>query len=206
VARAARGGAALALSVLLLAGVTGCGLSTNDEPEAIDDPVPEPADSGSESADLGGADSTEVVQVWFLRTDDEGESHLVGVERKVPPPATQSRVLDVLIQEPPTDRERDDGISTAIPDDVTLNEEPELRSDHTLIVELSPDFYDLQGDTARNAFAQVVFTATGLPGVDMVQFERDGEVFRAVDGEGQSREVLSRESYVELRPEPTDPA
>jgi spore germination protein GerM len=143
--------------------------------------------------------------VWFLRTDGEGESHLVPVERKVPPPATQSRLLEVLVQEPPTDPERDDGISTAIPDGVTLDEEPDLRSDGVLIVKLSPDFYDLQGDTARNAFAQVVFTATSRPEVDMVQFERNGEVFRAVDGDGQSREVLSRESYKDLGPETTEP-
>jgi spore germination protein GerM len=196
----------MALSVLLLAVATGCGLSTDDEPEAIDDPASEAIDADAEGPDLGGAESTEVVHVWFLRTDDEGEAHLVEVDRKVPPPATQRRVLEALIQESPTDAERDDGISTAIPGDITINESPDLRSDRVLIVELSADFYDLQGDTARNAFAQIVFTATGLPGVEMVQFERDGEVFRAVDGDGQSREVLSRESYVELSPDTTEPA
>jgi spore germination protein GerM len=203
VAHRAQGAVALALSVLLVAVAAGCGLSTNDEPEAIDDPVPEPVDADTEAPDLGGVDGTQPASVWFLSTGEDDETRLIEVERRVSPPPTPRQVLEALIQESPTDAERADGISTDIPDDVTIDEPPDLRSDGVLIVELSPEFYDLQGERARNAFAQIVFTATGLPEVRMVQFERDGEVFNAVDGDGQSRAVLSRESYAELNDETT---
>jgi spore germination protein GerM len=193
--------------LLLLATTAACGLSTNDEPEAIDDPQTEPVEAGADAPDLSTVDDTTTVHVWFVRTDEDGETHLVEAERFVPPPPTQRSVLEALIQSPPTDEERNEGTTTYIPEDVTIAEQPDLRSDGVLIVELSPDFYDLQGDTARYAFAQIVFTATGLPHVEMVQFERDGEPFNAVDGEGQSRAVpLTRKSYEELAPTGVEPA
>ena len=195
----------VALLVLLVAAIAGgCGLSTNDKPETIKDNVPPDlldTETATPDTPIG---STESVKVWFLRTDRLGDTRLVERERLVPRPATQVSVLESLIQDPPTDVERTGGISTAIPEDVTLAGQPRLRSsegDGVLTVALSDDFYDLQGETARNAFAQIVFTATELPGVDKVQFERDGEVFNAVDGDGQSRrDPLSRDSYDKLRP------
>jgi spore germination protein GerM len=191
----------LALLLLVTAVAGGCGLSTNDEPETIKDNVPPDlldTETATPDTPIG---STESVKVWFLRTD-RLNTRLVERERLVPRPATQVSVLESLIQDAPTDVERTGGISTAIPEDVTLAGQPRLSSsDGVLTVPLSDNFYDLQGETARNAFAQIVFTATELPGVEKVQFERDGEVFNAVDGEGQSRrDPLSRDSYDELRP------
>jgi spore germination protein GerM len=191
----------LVVATLLVVAATGCGLSTNDQPEAIDEPQSEPIDTDAGAPDLSTVDGAETVKVWFLSTDDEGEVHLVEVERQVAQPATVRSLLEVLIAEPPDDEERDAGISTGIPESVTVAEEPDLRSDGVLTVELSEEFYDLQGETARNAFAQIVFTATGFtatgfPDIEMVQFERDGEPFSAVDGDGQSRAgPLSRASY-----------
>jgi spore germination protein GerM len=201
---AARAGArvlAVLLVLLLAAAAGGCGLSTNDEPETIKDNVPpDLLDSEAATPEVAPGE-TETVKVWFLDTDDQGETRLVARERLVPRPATQVSVLESLIQDPPNDVERTLGMSTDIPDDVTLTDQPRQRTDGVLIVNLSDDFYDLQGETARNAFAQIVYTATELPGVGKVQFERDGEVFNAVDGEGQSRsDPLSRDSYRNLAP------
>jgi spore germination protein GerM len=195
------------LLVLLVALAAGCGLSTNDEPETIKDNVPpDLLDTESATPDTT-ATNTESVTVWFLRPDDQGDTRLSKRERQVPLPATQVSVLESLIQDPPNGVERSLGYTTAIPEDVTVTEQPQQRSDGVLTVNLSDDFYDLQGESARNAFAQIVFTATELTGVDSVQFERDGEVFNAVDGEGQSTSApLSRSSYDELRPEPADEA
>jgi spore germination protein GerM len=194
----------VALLVLLVTAAGGCGLSTNDEPETIKDNVPPDlldTETATPDTPIG---STESVKVWFLRTDRLGDTRLVERERLVPRPATQVSVLESLIQDPPTDVERAGGISTDIPEDVTLTGQPQLSSSDgqgVLTVALSDDFYDLQGETARNAFAQIVFTASELPGVDYVQFERDGEVFNAVDGDGQSRrDPLSTDSYDKLRP------
>jgi spore germination protein GerM len=205
--RSALGRAGAVLLVLLVAVATGCGLSTNDEPETIKDNVPpDLLDTESATPDTSTG-TTESVEVWFLGADDQGDTRLSGRERQVPIPATQVSVLEALIQDPPNGFERSLGYTTAVPEDVTLTDQPRLRSDGVLIVNLSDAFYDLQGETARNAFAQIVYTATGLQGVDSVQFELDGEVFNAVDGDGVARsDPLSRGSYAKLRPEPGDEA
>jgi len=198
--------AAGAVSVLVVVAALGaCGLSTNDEPETIKDNVPpDLLDTEAATPDnpTGESTETETVEVWFLTTDASGDTRVVKRPRQVPRPATQIQVLETLITEPPTGFERAGGITTDIPEDVTVTDTPRLRSDDgVLIVNLSDAFYDLQGETARNAFAQVVFTATELPNVTSVQFERDGEVFNAVDGEGQSsREPLGRRSFAKLAP------
>jgi hypothetical protein len=200
--RGAPGRAAAALALLVAAAVTGgCGLSTNDEPETIRDNVPPDLLDEAESASPGEAtEDTETAFVWFLNTDSETDTYLVRAERQVPRPATQTNVLETLITEPPSEMERLDGISTDVPEDVTLTATPRQTSGGVLIVDLSEDFYELQGETARNAFAQIVFTATGLPGVDEVQFQRDGEVFNAVDGDGQSRrDPLGRNDFDKLQ-------
>jgi spore germination protein GerM len=190
------------LLVLLVTAAGGCGLSTNDEPETIKDNVPPDLLDTETAAPDTPIGSTESVKVWFLRTDPLGDTRLVQSDRLVPRPATQVSVLESLINDPPTDLERAGGVSTAIPEDVTLAGQPRLSSsDGVLTVALSDEFYDLQGETARNAFAQIVFTATELPGVRKVQFEQDGEVFNAVNGAGQSRsDPLGRSSYDKLRP------
>jgi spore germination protein GerM len=197
--------------LLVLAAVGACGLSTNDEPETIRDNVPPDLLDTEAGAQAGGTTSTEpaeteTVEIWFLETDELGNTQVVMRPRQVPRPATPIQVLETLITEPPTELERLRGISTDIPEDVTVTDTPRLRSDDgVLIVNLSDEFYDLQGETARNAFAQIVYTATELPNVSRVQFERDGEVFNAVDGEGQSsREPLGQAAFANLAPEITD--
>lgn len=200
--------AAAVLVVLLVAASTsGCGLTTNDKPETIKDSVPpdlldtESAAPGSEDGDADPTEVYETVRVYFLNLDDLDEAHVYAQTRQVPRPATQVKVLETLITDPPTELERLNGVSTDVPEDARLNDTPRLDSDGVLTVDLSDDFYELQGETARNAFAQVVFTATELTGVEAVQFLRDGEVFNAVDGDGQSRrDPLGRAAYFNLRP------
>jgi spore germination protein GerM len=197
---------ALVVLVVLLAAVlgTGCGLSTNDEPEAIKDNVPSDLVDSEAAAPDGSQLSglTATVHVWFTTTDADQNTRLVRRDREVPQPPTQSSVLEALIQDPPTNAERVDDISTAIPEDVKLTAQPQQRGDGVLIVNLSDAFYELQGATARNAFAQIVYTATQMPNVDMVQFELDGEPFTAVNGDGQAvTGPLGRSSYEKLKPE-----
>jgi spore germination protein GerM len=65
-------------------------------------------------------------------------------------------------------------------------------------------YEDLHGIIAQNAFAQIVYTATAIEGVESVRFERDGSLFEAVDGEGQaSADPLGRADVVELAPTTT---
>jgi spore germination protein GerM len=202
--------AAGALAALLVTAALGaCGLSTNDEPETIKDNVPPDlldTETAAPEASADDSTETETVEVWFLQTDALGETRLIKRPRQVPRPATPIQVLETLITEPPTGFERAGGITTDIPDDVTVTDTPRLRTeDGVLIVNLSDAFYDLQGETARNAFAQIVYTATELPNVNRVQFERGGEVFSAVNGDGQStRAPLGPTDFANLAADPED--
>lgn len=196
-----RRAAALVL-VAVLGTSTGCGLSANDEPQPLArDNVP--ADLLDEGADepplVAGDVTTTEVTVYFVQTDEAGRRRLVARPRNIPAPGDAESRLQALITQPPDESERADGISTAVPEDVSILSRPEHTEDGVLVVNLSENFYDLQGDSSRNAFAQVVFTATEVPRVRAVRFEQGGRTFEALDGEGRSRRgPVDRAAYRSL--------
>jgi spore germination protein GerM len=138
-----------------------------------------------------------VVDAWYLRTTED-RTTLQPVQRRVTPPATAAARLEALLAGPTT-QENGAGISTAIPSGTTLSERPR-EVGNVLTVSLSRQFYDdLRGESARNAFAQVVFTATEIAGVDSVQFVLDREPFPAIDGQREQRNgPLGRDDYQSL--------
>lgn len=190
--------AALAATVALAA----CGLSTNEEPETIGGPaIASNAGSDVSVIDLPTA-NTENVSVWFLhnRTDDVGV-FVIEAKRQVAQPASPGIWLDALLQQPPGETEREDGIWSAIPLDARLVTEPDQQG-HVLTVQLSDRVYsELHGLLAQYAFAQIVYTATEIPGIESVLFLEDDGVFPAVDGAGQAHtDPLGRSDYDELIP------
>lgn len=197
--RPARLVGALAMVVLVIAG--GCGLGANDEPQPLDrENVPPAAlddDTQTTAADEGV--QTVAVTVYFVQTDSSGTPQLVSRGRRVPSPDNPEARLRALITQPPNQGERADGISTYVPEDASILSRPETTDEGVLVVNLSDNFYELQGEASRNAFAQVVFTATEFPGVESVRFQLAGEPFDALDGEGQSRRSpVDRDAYRNL--------
>lgn len=196
-----------ALSLVLAASMfaTGCGLSTNSDPEPLaSENLPDELQPGGTTttvAPAANADDVEEVQVWFL-TGTGSDVTLEALPREVPQPAGLPIVLEALFSQPPDDDEREAGITSAIPPDTAV-ERWELSGD-VLVLELSQNFHDLlEGEPSRNAFAQVVYTATSLPNVRLVQFVLDGEIVEAKDGEGEDRiEPLGRNDYASLAPGP----
>ena len=188
-------GAACAVAVGLLGG---CGLSTDDEPEAIPRPTVESSASTPASTVVRPGEATENVTVFFLTTDDAGTS-VEDVQRQVALPATLGSRLDALLAQPPDEDERSQGIWSAIPASATLASAPHQRG-HVLIVDMPSRIYDeLHGLIAQDAFAQIVYTATAIQGVESVLFRRDGVTFEAVDGTGQaSSRPLGRDDFPEL--------
>jgi len=191
----------LAVMVALAAG---CGLSTNDEPErigsgsAIDEPAPPPAAptvAGSPSRGAG----TGTIRVWFVETVSDSSAQLVAVERQATNPSSAEQRLLALIREGPTEYEHEDlDFVSHVPNDTDLGD-VEIRSNGVLSVELSDNFYDRRGQEAIFAFAQVVFTATEMDGVDRVQFRAETRGSLPVDGTGQSQDgPLGRSDYNEL--------
>ena len=186
----------------LVAGVVGCGLSTDDEPQAIPNGTADPDTTTTTTTRPAPVGETDNVTVYFLQSVEGAEEVLYEAQRQVPLPATPATRLDALFTQPPTDEEREEGVWSAIPVDAVLADRP--RQEGTvLVVDLPEGVYDqLHGVIAQDAFAQIVFTATAIPGVSAVAFQRDGSPFEAVDGSGQAqRGPLSRADFPELDPE-----
>jgi spore germination protein GerM len=191
---------AVALAVAVL--VAGCGLSADNDPQLLDsESLPEelqPGGSPTTATTPGDADDVEQVRVWFLQGTGS-DTILVPTHREVPTPINVPIVLEALFTQPPDEQEREAGTTSAIPPDTTI-ERWELSGD-VLVLELSESFYQLEGDPSRNAFAQIVYTVTGLHSVERVQFGFDGEIVEAKDGEGEDRiEPLGRADYASLDP------
>jgi spore germination protein GerM len=179
-----------------------CSLDTDNEPEAIQGP-PNAASASSDASivELPSSD-TENVSVWFLqnRTSELG-AFVIEAQRPVALPADPGAHLEALIQQPPDNAEHDDGIWSAIPRDARLVTEPK-QDGHVLTVQLPDRVYeDLHGLIARYAFAQIVYTATEIPGIESVLFLGSDGVFPAVDDAGQSHtDPVTRDDYAEYMP------
>jgi spore germination protein GerM len=169
--------------IAVLVGLTACGVSTDSEPHEISQAnVPEgDTSSRASSAGQGG----EVIDVWFLQGEND-DVHLVARERTVRRPKTARGVLEALLLDGPNETERAFDITTAIPSSTTLAGPPELGEGGVLVVDLSDGLFEVRGDELRNAYAQLVCTATELDTVQSVAFELDGETISAFDGNGRS--------------------
>ncbi len=197
-----------ALALALAAVLAGCGVSTDSKPHAISrSNVPEGVldDAGATTSSTRGEGGARA-SVWFLN-DQDGDVRLVRRARSVPRPKTAAAVLDALLLDGPTETERAANITTAISSSTTLASPPELVDRGVLVVDLSPSFFEVVGDDARNAYAQVVCTATGttnvsgIEGVEAVTFERDGEPTSVFDGNGQETDrPLTCDDYAGLLP------
>jgi hypothetical protein len=195
-------------TALVLAGVAvggGCGIDTDGEPRPIDrDNVPD--DLLSEAPTTGTTEldgDIEQVTVYFVRTDADDGPRLHEVERRVPRPVGEARVLEALLLSPPDGEERDEGITTAIPSTTRLADAPTRQDGGVLVLDLTEGLFGVQGDSLQLAYGQLVCTAAGIPGVGSVLFEVDGEPSAVVDGRGQSLDTpVTCEDYAEL----TEPA
>lgn len=149
--------------VTALAALTlvGCGVPLDSEPETVDiEAVADPDDDGPVLGDLSA------VSMYLVR--DEA---LVPVTRDLPSPPKPEIVLGSLLGDI-TEPERRSNLRTAIP--------PRTRAlgivieDTVLRVDLSREFASVGGEEETLAVAQIVLTATGIEGVDLVAFELEG--------------------------------
>jgi len=162
----------LVISVVALLGA--CGLPKDSAPRVITaDKVPfgllgpsttKPGDSASNAGTL--------VQAWYLSV-----GRLQAVTRTVndrePSTILEALVKGVAVGDPP-------GISSAIPENTQIVSAT-LDGD-VLTVTLSKEIVAVTGPEQKQAFAQLVYTATGAPGVAGVRFKR-------VDESGQPQDL-----------------
>jgi spore germination protein GerM len=180
----------------------GCGLSTSDEPERLgtNNMTDEPpsSDPAADATATPNGSATETAEVWFFQSVGTEDPQLIVETRVVTAPADADDLL-LALADGPTATERNDDVVTFVPADAQFGD-TELRDNGVMTVRLPDEFYP-EGNAASYAFAQVVYTLTGLDGVDQVLFTSESEGAQPVDGAGTTRDgPLGRSDYDNLEP------
>ena len=197
----------VAAGVCLLLLVAACGVQLDEEPRALptedvpdgllDPPTTSPPGSPGDVL----ASPEQAVSVYLV--DNDG--YLVKVRRPVAGPPDVERAVTSLLS-PLSEAERNAGLATAVASTTGLRGVigPE---DGLVTIDLSSAVGDGSPDIVRVALAQLVYTATEVPGVDLVLFQVDGEAREVPTGQGSSTaEPLSELDYRQLlRPPPAAP-
>lgn len=179
------------IGVALCLVLAACGPGGQDEPETIDrrDVPFNLADVPSTTTTSTAPPTDFSLTVWFTADD-----RLVPVLRSSPRRASAQTALEALL-DGPSEAEAALGISTVIPANTRV-ERVERRGD-LVIIELEPRI----GATGSNdtlAVAQLVMTATDVPGVDRVRFRVGGERVQVPRGDGSLARTVSRADYESL--------
>jgi spore germination protein GerM len=153
----------------------------------------------STSTTLGQSPATTSVHVYYLVQTDS-ITRLVAVQREVKD-STRPRDRIVALLNPPTPAEEAAGLLTSIPAGTRLLDTKRSANGAELTLDLSRSLFDIQGEELRNAFAQLVWTATELPGVQQVRFLVAGKEFRVPNQDGiEQPGAVSRADYASLAP------
>ncbi|MGC4938811.1 GerMN domain-containing protein [Kribbella sp. DT2] len=184
------------LAVVLVA--AGCGVPTQDspvgiQPEALPSRLRETALPGEVSPPTAGPGQVSVV-VNFVRKD-----RLVRSAREVPNGSAQERLSAIVeaLAAGPTERERASGISSALPAGLQLT--VAALQGNRAVIGLTGE---TDGSAAENVLAvgQIVLSATAIPTVKEVSFERDGLPVEALLADGAlTRNPLTAANYASLR-------
>ncbi len=177
--------AAAAIAVL----AAGCGVTTDSAPRAIARDQVKDLLEPTTSANVQ-AQGPEVLHLFFIR-----DQHLTEVLRRgvaSDPRATLEQLLAG-----PSARERNaEQLTTFIPPHTRLLS-VDLPSAGVLVISLSKEMDDLSGVSARNAYAQIVFTATATPGIRQVAFQSKDRLIE-VPTSGRNKKVVTRADYGQL--------
>ena len=191
------GAAAAAVAAVALAG---CGVPVDPQPTALS-PAKIPFDLLAPSAPATTATSApspvEVpVQIYLIGPT----GHLVPVARDVPVSAPDlATVLGALVLGP-TDAEAADGLQSALSTQTTIL--GATIAGGVATVNMGATFGELVGPPQIEAVAQVVFTASGLPGVTSVAFELSGEPVDVPVASGAQVPLASTTQFAPLAPLP----
>jgi spore germination protein GerM len=199
--RTGLGAAALAVVTL---GIVGCGIPTDDSPRAISrENVPD--DVVDDTTGTTASQSAVNASIYLVQSPDD--PRLAPVMRRVPVDspaagADPAAVLETLLTATANPRERANGITNLIPQDTRLASQPELAGG-TLVVDLTSEIFDVEGENQRAAFGQIVCTANALDGVEFVRFLVEGEPREVqVDSGATGGQVTCADDYERLQAEP----
>ncbi len=174
----------------------GCGIPVDDQPRDIP-PGDRPGATERPIEPTAPADALGP-QVYFLSAPRSG-----GTERLQPASRTVSPTLPAVLQAllaGPSAEEQARRVRTAVPSGTRVLG-TRIAENGTATIDLDRAFDQSQGDAQRKAVAQVVFTATGVEGVEAVQLLVEGRPREWPRGDGFfQREPLTRSAYPDLDP------
>lgn len=134
------------------------------------------------------------VQVYLLGVT----GRVAPVDRDVPVPAPLAAVLGALVAGP-TNAETADGLQSAIPAQTQVI--AATVTSGTATVDLGGTFGQLVGQAQIDAVAQMVFTATALPGVSGVAFELSGQPVDVPTASGADVPTANRAQFASMAPQ-----
>jgi hypothetical protein len=184
---------------VVTAGVLGaaCGVPIDSGPTALsrrDVPFGLLAPSAPMSTTTTGPAPVAVsVQIFLLTPSGK----LSGVSRDVPFPAPLSAILGALV-DGPTNTEAAAGLQSAVPAQTDVL--GAAVSGGVATVNLAGTFGQLVGQAQIDAVAQIVFTATALPGVTGVTFELAGQPVDVPTATGVDVPTANRSQFASMAP------
>jgi spore germination protein GerM len=187
------------LLVLLLAvmALAACGIPNDSQPRDVAD---------NERLELSGqkapaqAASSVGPKVYFLSQAPSGQDRLQPAGRNVS--STPTAVLTELFNGLTKDEQQERRWRTSIPADTKLMSAVQ-ESDGTLVIDLNQAFFQATSENQIKAVAQIVFTATGIDGVQRVKILVEGQPQGWLRGDGTAQPVgepLTQYAYPELNP------
>jgi spore germination protein GerM len=199
--RAALAGVVLGLAVVL----AGCGVPTGGEPTTIaPSDFPYALDAPSS---VPAAPTPEVVEAPYGVFFVDATEVLVAQPRDVDGSTAEERLVDLLaaLADGPTPSEQDARLSTRLPPDTGLSLSD--LSGGTATIDLDLLAQTPSGSTSRRAVAQIVLTATTVPGVDAVRLTVGGDPVEAPLPSGELTSApLTAADYADFLTPPTPTA
>jgi len=182
-----------ALVAFVAAALVACGVPVDRSPRALSNIPFEGTGNAPPTTRPNRSGRTVRVDVFMVRED-----RLVSVPRDVPAPATLRSVLTALLDGPTSD-EAKSGLRTAIPGKTSLISAAQDGSQGR--VNVSDRLLDFEGQEQVAAVAQIVFTATVVPGIDGVVLSLAGRRVEPCAGDGtQISRPLQRVDFPFLFP------
>lgn len=175
-----------ALAIALAVGVAACGVPLDTHPHAITRATVDPADVPPTTSASPGAQE---VSVYFLR-----ENRLEEVRYPVDGEATLGAAIRFALATP----KDSSSLHTAVPPGTEVRA-VDIRTGLARI-DLTGEINDISGETQKQAFAQIVFTALSFPGVQRVRFLIDGRGVDAPTDNGNLTLVTANDYDPPLNP------